>query len=38
MGSLGSGPGQFKFPCGLAVDNNGVVYVCDNDKHCVQIF
>ena len=31
FGSKGSGPGQFKWPCGLAV-GNGVVYVSDCDN------
>ena len=29
FGSRGEGPGQFKEPCGIAVDNSGVAYVCD---------
>ena len=38
FGSHGDGPGQFKQPYRLAVDNNGVVYVCDHINYCVQIF
>ena len=38
FGSCGEGPGQFKRPCGIAVDNSGVVYVCDINNHRVQLF
>ena len=37
FGSSGSGPGQFKYPHGLAV-GNGVVYVSDYDNNRVQLF
>ena len=37
FGSFGEGPGQFNYPCGVAV-NSGVVYVCDHYNHRVQIF
>ena len=38
FGRKGEGPGEFSSysPCGLAVDNNGVVYACDNNR--VQVF
>ncbi len=29
FGREGEGPGEFKYPRGLAVDVSGVVYVCD---------
>ena len=29
FGRWGEVPGEFKYPHGLAVDNNGVVYVCN---------
>ena len=32
------GPGQFGWPCGLAVDSNGVVYMCDYTNKHVQVF
>lgn len=37
-GSLGSGPGQFNQPKGLAVDGAGVVYVADSLNNRVQRF
>ncbi len=30
---VGVGPGEFKYPRGLAVDVSGVVYVCDHDNN-----
>ena len=38
FGKLGNGPGEFVSPCGLAVDNGGVVYVCDCSNDRVQLF
>ena len=38
FGGTGSGPGQFDWPYGLAVDTCGVLYVCDRNNHRVQIF
>ena len=35
FGRRGEGPGEFYFPRGLAVDNNGV---CDRDNNRVQVF
>ena len=29
FGRRGQGPGEFNYPCGITVDNSGVVYVCD---------
>jgi len=38
FGGVGSGPGQFLNPHGLAVDPAGYVYVTDTDNHRVQKF
>ena len=38
FGSLGEGPGEFNRPVGLAVDNCGVVCVCDRDNNHIQCF
>ena len=38
FGRKGNGPGRFKFPSELAVDNNGVVYVCYYNNNIVQVF
>ncbi len=38
FGRIGNGPGEFKHPQGLAVDVNGVVYVCDRDNNSIQLF
>ena len=37
-GSAGTGPGQFRQPHGIAVDENGVVYVADRQNGRVQRF
>jgi len=37
-GEPGSGPGQFHVPHGLAVDQDGTVYVADRENSRVQIF
>jgi DNA-binding beta-propeller fold protein YncE len=37
-GSLGSGPGQFNQPHGIAVDASGFVYVADYGNHRIQKF
>ena len=37
FGRKGEGPGEFISPCGLEVDNNGVVYVCDSYNNRVQV-
>jgi tripartite motif-containing protein 71 len=37
-GYEGSGPGEFKAPCGLAVALNGDVYVSDSDNDRIQYF
>jgi len=38
VGCSGSGPGQFQFPKGLAVTENGHLLVCDFGNHRVQVF
>ena len=38
FGGKGKGPGEFLSPIGLAVDDSGVVYVCDMCNDCIQIF
>ena len=38
FGDVGSGLGQFDSPRGLAVDENGLVYVCDYGNGRLQIF
>ena len=37
-GSLGSGPGQFRYPHGIAVGHDGAVYVSDSGNSRVQKF
>ncbi len=38
VGTSGSGPGQFNYPHGIAVDGEGNVLVADNDNHRIQQF
>ena len=38
FGRRGEGPGKFDFPCGLAVDDSGILYVCDSVNNCIQVF
>ena len=38
FGRQGDGPGEFVSPRGVAVDNSGVVYVCDRKNDRVQVF
>ncbi len=38
FGREGKGPGEFKYPCGLAVDVSGVVYVCDRDNNRISLY
>jgi len=37
IGSEGSGPGQFSFPKGLGLTENGGLLVCDSANHRVQV-
>ena len=37
-GSLGNGPGQFRWPRGVAVNSKGHVYIADSDNERVQEF
>ena len=32
FGKFGSGRGELRFPCGIAIDQDGFVFVCDADK------
>ena len=38
FGTHGSGPGYFNIPCGIAVDKNRVIYVCDRGNNRLQLF
>ena len=38
FGKFGSGGGDFASPCGVCVDKDGYVYVCDSLNNRVQIF
>ena len=38
IGRPGSGPGDFLDPCGVVVDTDGFVYVCDYLNNRVQVF
>ncbi len=37
-GSAGTGPGQFRLPHSIQVDDNGVIYVADRDNGRIQRF
>src|SRR5579872_1762331 len=37
-GTAGTGPGQFHLPHGIAIDENGVIYVADRENGRVQKF
>jgi DNA-binding beta-propeller fold protein YncE len=37
-GTPGTGPGQFKLPHGIAIDENGTVYVADRENGRIQRF
>lgn len=38
FGSEGSADGQFKFPRGVAVDDQGYIFVADSGNNRIQIF
>ena len=38
FGKKGSDPGRFDRPGGICVDDDGLVYVADEGKKCVQVF
>ena len=38
FGGLGSDPGMFNMPCGICVDDNGLVYVADWGNRRLQFF
>ena len=38
FGTLGSGAGQFAKSFGIAVDDEGRIYVADTGRHRVQVF
>ena len=38
FGRQGVGKGEFNKPAGIAVDDDGVLYVCDYGNHCIQLF
>jgi DNA-binding beta-propeller fold protein YncE len=38
LGGQGGEPGQFDFPCSVAVDSRGRLYVTDSNNHRVQHF
>ena len=38
FGKYGKRPGEFNCPCGVAVDDSGVLYVCDLSNNCIQVF
>jgi DNA-binding beta-propeller fold protein YncE len=38
FGREGKGPGELDYPRGLAVDDNGVVYVCDRGNNRIQVY
>lgn len=37
-GEPGAGPGQFRIPHGIAVDEKGIVYVADRENSRIQLF
>jgi len=37
VGQMGTGPGEFAFPKGLGLTENGCILVCDSGNHRVQV-
>jgi len=37
-GQPGTGPGQFHVPHGIAIDRDGIVFVCDRENSRIQLF
>ena len=38
FGKKGSDRGEFDDPYGIAIDQDGFVFVCDNDNSRIQVF
>ena len=38
FGNTGTEHGQFQCPQGLAVSEFGLLYICDQDNHCIQVY
>lgn len=38
FGRRGTEGGEFRYPCGIDIDKDGFVFVCDASNHCIQIF
>ncbi len=38
FGLKGSKEGEFSYPTGLAVDSDGVLYICDESNNRIQLF
>ena len=38
FGSMGSASGQFQYPCHIAIDSQGLVYVADINNYRIQKF
>ena len=36
FGHKGSGPGQFDVPCGIAIDSEDLLYICDGGNYRIQ--
>ena len=38
FGAMGDGAGEFRWPCGVAIDGDGRVYVSDEHLHRISVF